>query len=109
MTEKNTIKPRYEGGWKYVEDDCQLCEMEKKTEWHLETKDFVIAEKLQGGSFIVSKHHETQLSDQRRKRAERIVSLLYDDFDLQVLMNHVEDHWHAHIVKEGTTRDLTNE
>jgi hypothetical protein len=73
--------------------------MEKKTEWHLETSDFVIAEKPSGGPFIVSKHHEVQLSDERRERAERLVGLLYDEFELDVLMSHVEDHWHAHIRK----------
>jgi hypothetical protein len=83
--------------------------MEKRTEWHLETQDFVIAEKLQGGPFIVSKWHEKSLSDERWDRAERLVGVLYDDFELQVLMNLVEDHWHAHIVEAGTRRDLTGE
>jgi hypothetical protein len=86
------LKGRHKGGWEKVEPDCMLCEMEKRTEWHLETKDFVIAEKLQGGPFIVSKRHEKELSDERRDRAERLVALLYDDFDLQVLMNMVTDH-----------------
>ena len=103
----NRIEPRYKGGWKYVQDDCMLCRMEKKTEWHLETKDFVIAEKLGGGPFIVSKHHEKQLSDERRKRAERLVSLLYDDVDIVVRMNLVTDHWHGHITNGNT--DLSNE
>jgi len=104
-----TLKARYEGGWQNVQPDCLLCEMEKKTEWHIETQDFVIAEKLQGGPFIVSKRHEQELSDERRERAERLVALLYDDFDLQVQMNLVKDHWHAHIVEAGTTTDLTHE
>lgn len=103
------LKTRYKGGWENVQDSCQLCRMSKKTKWHLETKDFVIAEKLQGGPFIVSKNHEKELSDERRDRAERLVGVLYDDFELQVLMNMVTDHWHAHIVEEGTTRDLSGE
>jgi len=96
-----TVESRYKGGWKYVQDDCMLCEME--------TKDFVIAEKLQGGPFIVSKHHEEELSEDRRERAERLVGLLYDDFDLQVLMHRCPNHWHTHVVEEGTTRDLKDE
>jgi len=77
-----TLDGRYEGGWKYVEPDCMLCEMEKRTEWHIETKQFVIAEKLGGGPFIVSKHHEEELSDERWERAERLTGLLFDDFEL---------------------------
>lgn len=99
-----TLDARYKGGWKYTKEDCMLCHMEKKTEWHLETKDFVIAEKLQGGPFIVSKHHEAELSKERRERAERLVSLLYNDFKLQVLMNICESHWHCHI-KNYTLRE----
>ena len=104
-----TVESRYKGNWQNTQDDCMLCEMEKRTEWHIETPRFVIAEKLQGGPFIVSKRHEEELDEQKRERAEHLVGLLYDDFDLQVLMHRVPDHWHAHIVEEGTTRDLTGE
>lgn len=90
------IENRYKGGWENVDEDCELCEMDKVTEWHLETSDFVIADKIHGGTFIVSKRHEKKISDERRERAERLVGLLYDDFELQVLMNDVRDHWHAH-------------
>jgi len=106
--ETSMLKTRYEGGWRNVQDDCMLCEMEKRTEWHLETQDFVIAEKLGGGPFIVSKHHETQLSDERRERAERLVGLLYDDFELVVRMNLVKEHWHAHITTSNSI-DLSDE
>lgn len=101
------VDPRYEGGWKNVKRDCMLCKMEKKTEWHLETKDFVIADTLSGSPFIVSKHHEKELSDERRKRAERLVSLLYDDCDIDVRMGMVPNHWHGHIT-DGNT-NLSNE
>lgn len=108
MSKHKMLKSRHKGGWKNVQPDCMLCEMEKRTEWHLETRDFVIAEKLGGGPFIVSKHHEKELSDERRDRAERLVSLCYDDFELRVLMNLVEDHWHAHIIADEDI-DLSNE
>jgi hypothetical protein len=87
----------YTGGWKDVQSDCQLCEMEKQTEWHLETRDFVIAEKLGGGPFIVSKHHEKELSHERRDRAERLVGILFDNFEIDVVMAHCPEHWHGHI------------
>ena len=85
-----------------------LCEMEKRTEWHIETRDFVMAEKLGGGPFIVSKWHERGLSDERRDRAERLTALLFDDFELVVRMNLVPDHWHAHIVTDEAV-DLSDE
>ena len=88
----------YSHGWKNVEQDCQLCHMDRLTEWHIETPRFVIAETLSGGPFIVSKKHETQLSDERLCAAEHLVSLLYGDAaSITVMMNLVEDHWHGHI------------
>ena len=103
-----TLDARYKGHWKNVQDDCMLCEMEKRTEWHIETPRFVVAEKLGGGPFIVSKKHEQGLSEEKWERAEHLVGLVYDDFDLRVVMGLVEDHWHAHIVTDDTL-DLSNE
>jgi hypothetical protein len=82
--------------------------MEKKTEWHIETPRFVIAEKLSGGPFIVLKHHKTQLSEKEENAAHRLVSLLYDDYELAVRMNLVPDHYHAHIITDSNI-DLSNE
>lgn len=103
-----TRNPQYKGFWRNVQDDCMLCEMEKRTKWHIETKEFVIAEKLGGGPFIVSKIHEKELSDKRQEKAEHLVGLLYDDFELVVKMNLVEDHYHAHILTDDEI-DLSNE
>ena len=103
-----TLDARYKGHWENVQDDCMLCEMEKRTEWHIETPRFVVAEKLGGGPFIVSKEHTTELSEEGWTAAKRLVSLLYDDFELVVKMNLVEDHWHAHIITDDTI-DLSNE
>lgn len=82
--------------------------MSKKTEWYIETPRFVVAEKLGGGPFIVSKKHEEGLSKEKWERAEHLVGLVYDDFDLRVVMRHCPDHWHAHIVTDETL-DLSNE
>lgn len=91
------LKSRYKGNWENVQDGCELCEMEERTEWHLETQDFVIANTLSGSPFIVSKRHETELSDERRDKAERLVRLLYGEHELEVIMAHCPNHWHAHI------------
>lgn len=104
-----TLEARYKGNWRNAKDDCMLCEMEKRTEWHLETPRWVVAEKLSGGPFIVSKRHQESLSDDEWERAEHIVGLLYDDFELDVRMGMVPDHWHAHIVREDDEIDLSDE
>lgn len=89
---------RYKKGWENVHRDCELCHMTKKTEWYIETTNFIIAEKLGGGPFIVSKRHEKSLSEGRRQKAERLVSLLFDEFELVTRMNIVSEHWHSHII-----------
>lgn len=108
MTDHKMLKSRYAGGWENVQDDCMLCEMEKKTEWHFETADWVIAEKLGGGPFIVYKRHQTELSDEEWAEMERMVSLCFDDFEIRVMMNLVEDHWHGHIIANEPV-DLSDE
>lgn len=100
--------PRHERGWSNVRDDCMLCEMEEKTVWHIETPRFVIAEKLGGGPFIVSKKHEESLSEEKQEAAERLVSLLFDEYELVVRMNLVRDHWHCHILTDESV-DLSDE
>lgn len=109
MSKPKKVKARYEGHWENVQDDCMLCEMEKKTEWHLETRDWVIAEKLQGGPFVVYKTHKKELSDEEWADMERVVGKVFDDFDIRVMMSLVKDHWHGHIIEENSTVDLTYE
>lgn len=104
----NTVKARYKGNWRNVQHDCPLCEMEKKTEWYFETKDWVIAEKLGGGPMIVSKRHESYISDEKWQEMERMVGYVFDDFEIRVQMNIVEDHWHGHIVTDESV-DLSDE
>jgi preprotein translocase subunit SecA len=85
-----------------------LCEMNKLTKWYLETEDWVVAEKLDGGPFVVSKTHQTELSDEEWEEMERVVSRLFNEFEIRVMMNLVEDHWHGHILT-GNGVDLSNE
>lgn len=108
MTVYSTLNDEHEGNWQNVQDDCLLCEMEKKTEWYLETKGWVVAEKLGGGPFVVSKEHTTELTDGQWEEMERIVGLVFDEFELVVRMNLVKDHFHAHIVTEEKP-DLSGE
>lgn len=74
--------------------------MEEKTEWHIETKDFIIADTLSGHPFIVSKRHEKSLSDDRRQKMERLLDIWFDEWELTVVMDQYPDHWHGHILNE---------
>lgn len=99
----------YEGDWENAQDDCMLCEMEKKTHWYIETPRFVVAEKLGGGPFIVFKEHRESLDEDEWRAAENLVEVLFDDFELEIRMNLVPDHWHAHIVTPEDDVDLSDE
>ena len=104
------FKSRYKGGWSNVEEDCQLCRMSKETEWYFETQDWVVAEKLNGGPFVVTKSHQKILSDEEWQEMERIVRLAgFEDFHIDVRMGLVPDHWHGHIMTSGESVDLSDE
>jgi len=102
------VENRYEGNWRNVKENCQVCRMSKRTEWHIETPRFVVAEKLGGGPFVVSKKHEKELDEEKWERAEHLVGLLFDDFELDVRMNLVKSHFHAHILTDDSV-DLSDE
>lgn len=102
------IEQKYKGGWENVQEDCLLCEMEKKTDWHLETQDWVVAEKLGGGPFVVSKRHQKELSDEEWEEMERIVGFVFDEFTVRVMMSLVKDHWHGHLITDEDV-DLSDE
>lgn len=95
--------------WKNVKDECMLCDMDKRTEWHEETDDFVIAEKLSGGPFIVIKEHKEEINNEELQNAHKLVSDLFGDHNLTVRMNTVKHHWHAHITTKDIEQDLSDE
>ena len=104
-----TVSKRYIGHWDNAKEHCMLCEMEKKTEWHLETPNFVVAEKLGGGPFVVVKEHVKELTKSQYRQMQHVVGLLYDDFEIVVRMNLVKDHWHGHIRTENQRKSLQDE
>lgn len=95
--------------WNNAHGNCLLCRMEKKTEWYLETEDWVVAEKLGGGPFVVYKTHKKQLSEEEWDEMEETVARVFDDFEVDVRMGMVPNHWHGHIIPSGKAFDLTNE
>lgn len=91
----------YTGYWENVQDDCMLCQMDERTQWYLETRNWLIAEKLGGGPFVIYKEHTDSLSDEEWNDMERVVGKLFDSFEVVVKMNLVEDHWHGHLVTDN--------
>lgn len=95
--------------WDNVDKTCILCEMEKLTKWYKETDDFLVAEKLSGGPFIVIKEHKEEINEDELDDAHNLVSDLFGKHEFTVRMNLVEDHWHAHISTQDIEQDLSNE
>lgn len=94
--------------WENVQPDCMLCRMEQRTHWYEETEDWVVAEKLGGGPFVVSKEHTEELSDEQWSAMEKVVGRHFGEFEIRVLMNLVTEHWHAHIITDEEV-DLSDE
>lgn len=93
-----TLDGRYKGGWSQVNHDCDLCHMEQKTEWHIETPRFVIADTLHGSPFIVLKKHKDSLTEEEKSAAEHLVDLTFDEEkEFVVRMDQYPDHYHAHL------------
>lgn len=95
--------------WRNKKEECQLCEMEKRTKWYEETEEFVVAEKLGGGPFIVVKDHTEELDESRVEEAHELVESIFGEHEFRILMNIVTDHWHAHILTEKEEQDLSDE
>ncbi len=96
--------------WNNVQDDCMLCEMDKRTEWYYENEHLVVAEKLGGGPFVVWKEHKEELHPQEAGYVEGVVNVFFgEDVELKVMMNIVEDHWHSHILGGEFDPDLSGE
>lgn len=95
--------------WNNVEESCQLCEMDKRTKWYKETDEFIVAEKLGGGPFVIVKDHVEELDEEQLQRAHDLVDEIFGEHQFKVLMNLVKDHWHAHIITDNQEQDLTGE
>lgn len=88
--------------WDNPQSGCPLCEMERETHWYRETDDVVVADNFRSRPFVVWKDHTPKLSGALVEAVVRpAVSEVFGDHELEVRMNHVGDHWHAHVVDES--------
>lgn len=84
-----------------IDPDCPLCEMEQETHWYYEDDNLVIADAVGTGKpFVVVKGHTDPASITDlliHADIKPIVEEIFGEHDLEERMNHIEDHWHAHI------------
>ena len=79
--------------------DCLFCPTpEKKTHWYEETDKAILMEKFGGGPMVVLKRHTTDPTENELHHCKELASRHFDEPEFRVLMNHVENHWHAHLV-----------
>lgn len=74
-----------------------LCEMEHKTVWYYQDEDVVVCEKPQGGKMIVLKRHTDEPTEAEHAYMKGVLNSLFGEHETKIMMNHVEDHFHAHI------------
>lgn len=81
------------------DEDCLFCpKPEKRTEWHHVDDTCLVIDKPSGEPMIVLDRHDDQPSVDEAKHMDGVLNHLFDEFDVEILMNHVENHWHGHIV-----------
>lgn len=101
MSSTSTYLEPMDSGWDHVDDDCLLCEMEKKTIWYYEDDELLIANTLHGAPFVVWKDHTEKIGQTELQTVQHRVSAEFGEHSLQVEMSLVPDHWHAHVVEPG--------
>lgn len=83
---------------------CELCNLEEKTKWYYQDKDFIICNcKTCKIPMIVSRDHG-QVGDSERNEAyfTGLVKGVFHgkDFSFRKEQRKIKDHWHWHIILE---------
>jgi hypothetical protein len=73
--------------------------MDKETHWYRETDGLVIADGITTGKpMVVVKSHIEDIFDLvLHADVKPVVEEIFGEHELEVRMNHVGNHWHAHI------------
>lgn len=82
--------------------DCAFCPMEKRTDWWYEDDDCIIANKPTGEPMAVLKEHTTDPTDEQLEHLHNCVEELCGGHSFQIIMDHVPNHFHAHIIEYDT-------
>lgn len=100
-------------GWQNADDNCMLCQMEEKTHWYTENDFCVVADTLGRNPhpFVVSKRHGAEPTQLELEQMRETVENTFPDrdFTLDVRMGMVPNHFHAHVVFEDDSVDLSDE
>lgn len=79
---------------------CLFCpQPDKITEWHYEDDACRVIDKPSGEPMVVLNEHAEHPSANEMKHIETVLDELFVEYETQVLMNHVKEHWHAHILE----------
>lgn len=99
--------------WHNVQDDCMLCEMDKRTKWYYEDDVVVLADTLGPNPhpFVVLKSHDAEATVWEKGYITAIAKATFPDRELSLDYRGglVPDHYHIHIVFEDGDVDLSGE
>lgn len=84
--------------WTNPRADCALCEMDEQTVWYHEDEEMVICETLDGSPMVVLKEHTASIDGMQEVLLHGSVESVVGDCEFDVRMNHITDHWHAHLL-----------
>ena len=87
-----------------MSSDCAFCpKPDKLTRWYEESDRAIVMNNFHGEPMVVLKRHTETPTDEELQHCRELVSNHFsDDCEFRVLMNIVEEHWHAHIVEESS-------
>jgi len=80
------------------EENCAFCPIpEQITKWWYEDDVCRVMNTPAGTPMVVLNTHSETLTEEERDHITTIVTDYYGAHNLYTMMNHVEEHWHAHI------------
>ena len=79
---------------------CELCNLEKKTKWYYEDKDFIICdcETCKIPMVVPKEHADAATSLTKVYIAGLVTGVFKKSFHFRTEPRKVKDHWHWHII-----------
>jgi len=81
-----------------TETPCLFCpEPARITEWHYTDDTCLVIDKPSGDPMVVLRRHAVEPTDEELQHMHDVVRDVFGEHEFTVLMNHVTEHFHAHI------------